>query len=44
MIRYFPDRDINVVILSNMESGAWEPVWKIHDMVVDGSLGQATTT
>jgi CubicO group peptidase (beta-lactamase class C family) len=44
MIRHFPDRDINVVILSNMESGAWEPVWNIHDMVVDGSLGQATIT
>jgi CubicO group peptidase (beta-lactamase class C family) len=35
MIRHFPEQDINVVILSNMESGAWEPVWKIHEMIVD---------
>ena len=34
LIRYFPEPDINVVILSNMEDGAWEPVWKIHHLVV----------
>ena len=34
LIRYFPEQDINVVILSNMEDGAWEPVWKIHELVV----------
>jgi CubicO group peptidase (beta-lactamase class C family) len=36
MIRHFPEQDINVVILSNMESGAWKPVWKIHEMIVGG--------
>lgn len=35
LIRYFPERDINVVLLSNMEDGVWEPVWKIHELVVD---------
>ena len=34
LIRYFPEQDINVVILSNMEEGVWEPVWKIHELVV----------
>ena len=34
MIRHFPGQDINVVILSNMVSGAWKPIWFIHDMVV----------
>src|ERR1700752_254960 len=34
LIRYFPEQDINVVILSNMEDGVWEPVWKIHELVV----------
>jgi hypothetical protein len=34
MIRHFPEQDINVVILSNMESGAWKPIWKIHEMIV----------
>jgi len=33
MMRYFPEQDINVVILSNMEGGAWEPIWKIHEMI-----------
>ena len=38
VIRHFPDQDINVVILSNMEDGVWEPVWKIHDLIVSGQL------
>lgn len=38
LIRYFPDQDINVVILSNMEDGVWEPVWKIHELVVSGKF------
>ena len=36
MIRHYPKRDLNVVILSNMESGAWKPMRHIHDLVVDG--------
>lgn len=36
MIRHFPQRDISVVILSNLEDGAWEPVWKVHEMIVAG--------
>ncbi len=38
LIRYFPEQDINVVILSNMEEGAWEPVGKIHELVVAKEL------
>jgi CubicO group peptidase (beta-lactamase class C family) len=38
-IRRFPDQDINVVVLSNMEDGAWAPIWKIHEMVVGGGFG-----
>jgi CubicO group peptidase (beta-lactamase class C family) len=34
LIRYFPEQDINVVILSNMEEGVWEPVRKVHEHVV----------
>ena len=33
-MRYFPARDLNVILLSNMEEGAWDPMWKIHEMVV----------
>jgi hypothetical protein len=40
LIRHFPEQDINVVLLSNMENGVWEPVWKIHEMVVVGDIGQ----
>jgi len=35
-MRYFPEQDINIVILSNMEEGVWEPVWKIHELILDG--------
>lgn len=38
LIRHFPDKDINVVILSNQENGAWGPVKKIHEMVVTGRI------
>ena len=37
-IRHYPQEDINVVLLSNMESGVWEPMEKIHEMVVAGQL------
>jgi len=36
LIRHFPEQDISVVLLSNMEAGAWKPVWVIHEMVVSG--------
>ena len=36
IIRHFPEWDINVVLLSNMESGVWEPIWKVHELVVGG--------
>jgi len=35
LIRHFPEQDINVVILSNMENGVWAPIRKIHKLVVD---------
>jgi CubicO group peptidase (beta-lactamase class C family) len=35
VIRYFPGKDINVVLLSNMEDGVWEPVWKVHELVLE---------
>jgi CubicO group peptidase (beta-lactamase class C family) len=38
LISYFPDQDVTVTLLSNMEDGAWDPVWKIHELVVDGQL------
>lgn len=38
LIRHFPEQDINVVILSNMEDGVWVPIRKIHQLVVDGKF------
>jgi len=35
VIRHFPKEDINLVILSNMEDGAWEPLWAIHKMITE---------
>ena len=36
LIRHFPDQDISVVLLANMEGAVWKPVWKLHEMIVDG--------
>jgi CubicO group peptidase (beta-lactamase class C family) len=38
IMRYFPARDINVVILSNLQDGVWKPIWTVHDLVVDGAF------
>jgi len=38
LIRHYPDRDISVVMLSNMETGVWKPISKIHDFVVSGEM------
>lgn len=36
IIRHFPQQDITVVLLSNMEVGVWDPVWVIHEMIISG--------
>lgn len=38
LIRHFPEQDISVVLLSNMEDGVWGPIRKIHELVVDGKF------
>jgi hypothetical protein len=38
LLRHFPDQDITVTLLSNMEDGVWDPVRKIHELVVDGQM------
>jgi CubicO group peptidase (beta-lactamase class C family) len=38
IMRYFPRRDVNVVVLSNMEDGVWEPIWTVHDLVSEGAF------
>jgi len=38
VMRCFPEPDINVVILSNMEDGVWEPIQKIHDMIAESRI------
>jgi len=46
VMRYFPDHDINLVILSNMAEGAWDVSWKMHDLILrcvegaDGATGK----
>lgn len=37
IMRYYPDRDINVVLLANMEEGVWQPVRHIHEQVQSGA-------
>jgi len=38
IMRYFPQWDLNVVLLSNMEDGVWEPIWTVHDLVTEGAF------
>jgi CubicO group peptidase (beta-lactamase class C family) len=38
IIRHYPDRDINVVLLSNMEDGVWEPICEMHRLVEAGAF------
>lgn len=39
MVRYFPAQEITVVLLSNLSDGVWEPMWKIHEMIVGTTKG-----
>ena len=39
MLRYFFDSDTNLIILSNMAEGAWEPAWRIHDLIMAETHG-----
>ncbi len=33
MMRHYPAQDINVILLSNMMRGVWEPIEKIHEFI-----------
>jgi len=33
VIRHYPDQDINVVLLANMQEGVWEPLGTIHRLL-----------
>ncbi len=33
VIRHYPDQDINVVLLANMQEGVWEPLRTIHRLL-----------
>ena len=37
-IRRFPDRDLHVVVLSNMEAGSWSVMRFIHGLVIEGAF------
>ena len=38
LIRHFPKDDISIVILSNMEDGVWEPMKKVHELLIASQL------
>lgn len=39
VLRRYPGRDLTVVILSNLEAGAWDPLTVVHEMVMAGAFG-----
>ena len=34
LIRNYPDMDVNVVLLSNLENGVWDQIWVIHELII----------
>ena len=39
IISHFPNQDVTVTLLSNMEDGVWDPAWNmIHELVLDAQL------
>ena len=38
VLRHYPDRDLTVVILSNLEMGAWDPLGVAHEMMMTGGF------
>jgi CubicO group peptidase (beta-lactamase class C family) len=38
LVRYYPGRDLTVVVLSNLEEGAWDPIGLVHEMIVAGAF------
>lgn len=39
LIRHYPGRDLSLVLLSNLEHGVWDPVVKVHEMIMADGLG-----
>lgn len=40
VIRHYPDQDINVILLANIQHGAWEPRRTIHHLLMAGGAEQ----
>ena len=36
VIRHYPDQDVNIVLLANIQHGAWEPLRTIHRLLKEG--------
>lgn len=39
VLRHYPGRDVTVAILSNLETGAWDPLGVVHEMVEADAFG-----
>lgn len=40
VLRHYPAQDRTVVLLSNMMEGVWEPIRKVHDLVMGGAAAR----
>jgi CubicO group peptidase (beta-lactamase class C family) len=38
LVRYYPGPDLTLVMLSNLEAGAWDPLRVAHEMVIAGTF------
>jgi CubicO group peptidase (beta-lactamase class C family) len=37
-VRHYPGRDLNLVVLSNLERGAWAPIRAAHELIMAGAF------
>ena len=38
LVRIYPERDLTVVMLSNLQEGVWAPIGVAHEMVISGAF------
>ncbi len=36
IMRHYPDHNINMILLANMQDGVWKPLQKVHELVAAG--------
>jgi hypothetical protein len=43
-LRHYPAQDINLVLLSNTMDGVWEPMKRVHDLIIESDCLNTSTS